>query len=63
MDEPLTGGDVTPLEVLGGHPGELVDRPALGPLDEHGPWISQPAHASARSPGKSFPVRPRQVAR
>lgn len=64
VDEPLAGGDVAPLEVLGGHPSELVDRPAVGPLDERVSLDQpKPAHASARSPGTSLPVRPRQVFR
>lgn len=66
VDEPLTSGDVAPLEVLGGHPGELVDRPAVGPLDE-GVALDQPARARVGEvarhvlPGEAAPGGPVDV--
>ena len=34
VQEPLPGGNVTPLEVLGRHPREVVGGLAVGTLDE-----------------------------
>ncbi len=53
VQEPFPGGGGAPAEVLGGHPGEVVDGPSARASTRASPVMSQPAQASARSPGTS----------